>query len=195
MFGRIAGSSTRRMRSPSSCRARRRPRACESGTCARPSRVAPTISGSASTAMMMPAGEERAPVDRAVRRALGEEAEEALREDEQAEDREHDARHAADRLDRRLDRARERPRPAVLGQPRGDRHADRRRRSRCRSPSAMNVPDDRIEEAAGFALADRWRRRLHEQTRLQVGDPLDEHEQDDPERDRHSATPVAQHSQ
>ncbi len=67
--------------------------------------------------MIDPRREERLAGDGPVAGALGEEAEEALREEQQAEDREHDARHAGDHLDRRLDRAREPRGPPVLRQP------------------------------------------------------------------------------
>ena len=59
-----------------------------------------------------PGGEEGAAEDRVALGGEGEEAEEALLEDQQAEDREHDARRAGDDLDPRLDRPRE-PRRAA----------------------------------------------------------------------------------
>ena len=71
-------------------------------------------------------GEERSPVHRAVGRVLGEEAEKALREDEQTEDRQHDAGHAGDHVDRPI-RPRERAAPgARTRQPGRQRHAERR---------------------------------------------------------------------
>ena len=83
--------------------------------------------------MTIPAAKNDCPVTLPFCGLLGEEAEEALGEDQQPEDREHDARHAGDHLDRRLDRAREPGGAPVLRQPRregdarggGDRDPDR----------------------------------------------------------------------
>ena len=60
----------------------------------------------------------------------------------------------------------------------------------------IRVPIDRVEEAARLALVQRRRGRFDEQARAQVGDALDEHEDDDRGGDHeHSPMPVAQHSQ
>ena len=111
------------------------------------------------------------------------------REDEQAEDRQHDARRAGDHLDRRLHRARQPRRAAVLAQPRRQRHADRARRSRCRPPSGSTCPrSDRESPRPGSGCSERGGR-LHEQAGAQVGDPLDQHEQDDRRRDQAQRDP------
>ena len=90
------------------------------GSCVSPSRVAPTTSGSAISDITMPAMRNDCPSEPSGG-ALREEAEEALREDQQAEQREHDARHAGEHLDRRVDGAREPRWARVLGQPGRDR--------------------------------------------------------------------------
>ena len=114
---------------PSSCRARRRPRARGAGSHCSASRVAPTTSGSAISDIIAPAVRNERPKTAPPSAVKERKPKPLLLEDEQAEDREHDARRAGDDLDARLDRAREPRGPAVLGQPDRDRDAERRARS------------------------------------------------------------------
>ena len=173
--------------SRASCRARRRPRASRSGSCESASRVGPTTSGSASSDMTMPGGEERLARDGAAGGVLGEEAEEAPRED-RAGRRSRARCSARRRSSRSPTRSRARattgartptatPR-APMPERRGDSDADRGHDQRAL---------DRVEEAAASGSgAARRRGEVHEQARAQVGDALDEHEQDD--RDARSRT-------
>jgi len=139
------------------------------------SRVAATISGSARSAMIAPAVRKDCPVTlRRLRSGRG--SEEALREDEQPEDREHHARRAGDDLDCRLNRARQLRRPpyslshAASATPIG---------AAIRVPTAVRISVPTIgsknpRPCSGCSEGPA----LHEQARVQVGDPLDEHEHD-----------------
>ncbi len=132
MFGRATGSRTRWIVAarvlPSAYDASRTWR----GVASRPSRVAPTISGSASSESTVQQISSERPKTAPPSPVVDEEAEALLGEERQPEQREHDARRAGDHLDAGLDHPREPRRLAVLGQPDrgGDARAARRSRSR-----------------------------------------------------------------
>ena len=156
------------------------------GSCSSDSRVEANTSGRAISESVAPGREERL-AERSGRRGLGEERQKALREEQQPEQRQHDAGHAGQHLDRRVDRARQGARLPVLDQPDRDADAERRRDQRA-DRGHQQRPLDRVEDAAGVGLLDRARgRRGPQQARAQVGEALDQHEDDDEQRDQAQA--------
>ena len=151
------------------------------GSCASASRVAPTISGSASSAMTMPGDEERLPGDRSLRRCSARGSRESgLGEDQQPEDREHD-RSGCPAIISIADstaRASQRGRPYSTATPRSPTPSG----AAIAMPIAVtiNVPDRSGRESRRSLLwcsdgAGDSTNRL----RAQVGDALDEHEHHD----------------
>ena len=183
------GSSPR-----ASCPARRTPRARGAAWPAAPSRVAPTISGSASSERIAQQMISERPKTGAALAGRREPAEALLGEERQPEQREHDARRARDHLDAGLDRPRE-PRAACRtrsARPRSRRRAARRSRAprarsaACRGSGPGSRPTSTGRSRPAGAQTSRSGRRYC--------DALEGHEEHDRGRRSRSAQPAAQHS-